>query len=151
MVITDLRTAQMDGIVPIKELQRRYPALPVILMTAHGTIPDAEAATCAAPRGHPASGGCPAGTIRRRYRPARVLAFDDARDECTRSYLARLLQLKCGNVNQTVRLARRNRTDFYTLLARHQIAPEAFQSARDPAYPRDCDRCRTVQRPRDLI
>ena len=34
-----------DGIMLLKELQGRYPALPVILLTAHGTIPDAVTAT----------------------------------------------------------------------------------------------------------
>jgi DNA-binding response OmpR family regulator len=34
-----------DGIGLLKELQGRYPALPVILLTAHGTIPDAVTAT----------------------------------------------------------------------------------------------------------
>ena len=45
VVLTDLRMAEQDGITLLKELQRRYPALPVILMTAHGTIPDAVEAT----------------------------------------------------------------------------------------------------------
>ena len=58
---------------------------------------------------------------------ARVLAFDEARDEFTRSYVAQLLQLTRGNVSQAARLARRNRTDFYKLLARHEMSPEAFK------------------------
>jgi two-component system response regulator GlrR len=37
--------AQMDGIALLKELQRRWPSLNVILLTAHGTIPDAVKAT----------------------------------------------------------------------------------------------------------
>ena len=45
IVVTDLRMADVDGIGLLRELQRRYPALPVILMTAHGTIPDAVEAT----------------------------------------------------------------------------------------------------------
>ena len=45
VVVTDLRMADLDGIGLLRELQRRYPALPVILMTAHGTIPDAVEAT----------------------------------------------------------------------------------------------------------
>lgn len=44
-VVTDLRMTEKDGIGLLKDLQRRYPALPVILMTAHGTIPDAVDAT----------------------------------------------------------------------------------------------------------
>jgi len=45
VVVTDLRMADVDGIGLLKILQRRYPALPVLMMTAHGTIPDAVAAT----------------------------------------------------------------------------------------------------------
>lgn len=45
LVITDLRMASMDGIALLKELQRRWPSLNVILLTAHGTIPDAVHAT----------------------------------------------------------------------------------------------------------
>ncbi len=45
VVVTDLRMSEMDGIALLKELQRKYPALPVIVLTAHGTIPDAVTAT----------------------------------------------------------------------------------------------------------
>src|SRR6201998_1485308 len=45
LVITDLRMDQMDGIGLLKELQTRWPGLKVIILTAHGTIPDAVQAT----------------------------------------------------------------------------------------------------------
>ena len=45
LVITDLRMDQMDGIGLLKELQIRWPGLKVIILTAHGTIPDAVQAT----------------------------------------------------------------------------------------------------------
>jgi len=45
LVITDLRMDQMDGIGLLKELQNRWPGLKVIILTAHGTIPDAVNAT----------------------------------------------------------------------------------------------------------
>src|ERR1700727_1552605 len=45
LVITDLRMDQMDGIGLLKELQGRWPGLRVIILTAHGTIPDAVHAT----------------------------------------------------------------------------------------------------------
>lgn len=45
LVITDLRMGQMDGIALLRELQRRWPGLNVIMLTAHGTIPDAVKAT----------------------------------------------------------------------------------------------------------
>src|SRR5580658_634072 len=40
LVISDLRMDQLDGIGLLKELQNRWPGLKVILLTAHGTIPD---------------------------------------------------------------------------------------------------------------
>jgi two-component system response regulator GlrR len=54
-------------------------------------------------------------------------SFDEARDEFTRKYLVQLLQITEGNVSQAARLARRNRTDFYKLLTRHDIRPESFK------------------------
>lgn len=45
MVITDLRMDGMDGMALFEELHGQNPMLPVIIMTAHGTIPDAVEAT----------------------------------------------------------------------------------------------------------
>ncbi|WP_149982103.1 sigma 54-interacting transcriptional regulator [Pseudoalteromonas rhizosphaerae] len=44
-VVTDLRMDEMDGMALHRQLQNRYPALPVLMMTAHGSIPDAVEAT----------------------------------------------------------------------------------------------------------
>jgi two-component system response regulator GlrR len=57
-------------------------------------------------------------------------SFADARDEFTRNYLSQLLQITSGNVSQAARLAKRNRTDFYKLLGRHQLNSEHFKSSR---------------------
>jgi len=45
LVITDLRLEQMDGLALLKELKSRWPSLAVIIVTAHGTIPEAVQAT----------------------------------------------------------------------------------------------------------
>ena len=45
LVITDLRMDGMDGMMLFDNIHRRNPALPVIILTAHGSIPDAVAAT----------------------------------------------------------------------------------------------------------
>ncbi|MDA3919197.1 MAG: sigma 54-interacting transcriptional regulator [Salinisphaera sp.] len=44
-VITDLRMDGMDGLGLLERLSQAHPTLPVILITAHGTIPEAVAAT----------------------------------------------------------------------------------------------------------
>ncbi len=59
--------------------------------------------------------------------PTRLPSFDEARDEFTRNYLSQILQITTGNVSQAARLARRNRTDFYKLLSRHQLMPDDFK------------------------
>ena len=58
---------------------------------------------------------------------SKLPSFDEARDEFTRSYLSQILQITGGNVSQAARLAKRNRTDFYKLLGRHQLVPEDFK------------------------
>jgi two-component system response regulator GlrR len=45
LVISDVRLPGRDGLALYDEVRRRHPALPVILLTAHGTIPDAVEAT----------------------------------------------------------------------------------------------------------
>jgi two-component system response regulator GlrR len=54
-------------------------------------------------------------------------SVSQAREEFTRNYLTQLLQITEGNVSQAARLAKRNRTDFYKLLGRHQLNPEHFK------------------------
>ncbi len=45
IVVTDLRMSGMDGMAVFDAIHQRNPTLPVIILTAHGTIPDAVAAT----------------------------------------------------------------------------------------------------------
>ena len=44
-VLTDMQLGGMDGMALFRAIHARDPALPVIVLTAHGTIPDAVAAT----------------------------------------------------------------------------------------------------------
>jgi two-component system response regulator GlrR len=59
--------------------------------------------------------------------PDEMESFDDARRSFERDYLAKLLRTTEGNVSQAARLAKRNRSDFYSLLNRHQLDPVAFK------------------------
>ncbi|WP_272517070.1 two-component system response regulator GlrR [Providencia sp. PROV194] len=45
LVISDLRMDEMDGMALFDEIQKAHPNMPVIILTAHGSIPDAVAAT----------------------------------------------------------------------------------------------------------
>ena len=45
LVITDLRMPGMDGLQLFETIHRQHPTMPVIILTAHGTIPDAVSAT----------------------------------------------------------------------------------------------------------
>jgi two-component system response regulator GlrR len=58
----------------------------------------------------------------------KLASFSEARDEFTRNYLSQILQITMGNVSQAARLAKRNRTDFYKLLARHDLNPDTFKT-----------------------
>ena len=67
-----------------------------------------------------------------------VPTYEQAREEFTVAYLKNNLQTTAGNVIQSARLAKRNRTDFYKLLARYRLQPEDFKNA-DPVRPRGGD------------
>src|SRR5436305_3482080 len=45
VVVTDLRMAGMDGMALFDAIHRDSPSLPVVILTAHGTIPEAVMAT----------------------------------------------------------------------------------------------------------
>jgi two-component system response regulator GlrR len=59
--------------------------------------------------------------------PEELASFDEARAEFERRYLTGLLRTTAGNVSQAARLAKRNRSDFYSLLNRHSLDPAAFK------------------------
>ncbi len=63
-----------------------------------------------------------------RDKPGEILSFADAKRRFEQDYLLRLLQITNGNVSQAARMAKRNRTEFYKLLHRHQIDPSLFKS-----------------------
>lgn len=45
IVVTDLKMDMMDGMMLLSEIRKCFPSLPVIIITAHGTIPEAVEAT----------------------------------------------------------------------------------------------------------
>ncbi|MCK9283694.1 MAG: sigma 54-interacting transcriptional regulator [Rhodocyclaceae bacterium] len=58
---------------------------------------------------------------------AEMLSLEDARARFERDYLTQILHITGGNVSQAARLAKRNRTEFYKLLQRHQLDPALFK------------------------
>ncbi len=57
-------------------------------------------------------------------------SFEQARRKFERDYLAQLLKITEGNVTQAARMAKRNRTEFYKLLQRHQLDARLFKGQR---------------------
>ena len=55
-------------------------------------------------------------------------SFNDAKKNFERDYLVQLLQLANGNVTEAARLAKRNRTEFYRLLNRHELKAAEFKT-----------------------
>ena len=62
------------------------------------------------------------------HQQAEFASFEEARRRFEREYLTQLLKITEGNVTQAARLAKRNRTEFYKLLGRHQLDPKLFKS-----------------------
>lgn len=58
---------------------------------------------------------------------ASLPSLAEARDAFIRDYLIQLLRITEGNVARSARLARRNRTEFYKLLSRHEVDPADFK------------------------
>lgn len=58
----------------------------------------------------------------------KVPTYDEARETFARNYLTSNLQATSGNISQAARLAKRNRTDFYKLLARYRVEPNDFKN-----------------------
>ncbi len=56
-----------------------------------------------------------------------LVSFEEARKRFERDYLVRVLKITSGNVTQAARLSKRNRTEFYKLLQRHQLDASAFK------------------------
>lgn len=71
----------------------------------------------------------PASLVERalRGRTTKLLPLNEARERFDHQYLIDLLRITDGNVSQAARLAERNRSEFYKLLARHELDPETFR------------------------
>ncbi len=56
-----------------------------------------------------------------------TVSFEEARRRFECDYLCQILRVAGGNVSQAAKLAKRNRTEFYRLLERHQIDQSSFK------------------------
>ena len=56
-----------------------------------------------------------------------IASLDEAKKHFEYDYLTQLLRLTGGNVSQAARLAKRNRSEFYNLLRRHELDPALFK------------------------
>jgi two-component system response regulator GlrR len=57
--------------------------------------------------------------------------LDEAKAAFERRYIAGLLRATNGNVSAAAKIAGRNRSEFYKLLGRHGLQPEAFRADSD--------------------
>lgn len=57
-------------------------------------------------------------------------SFNEARAEFEQKYLKKVMLITEGNVAQAAKIAQRNRTDFYKLLAKYNIETAQFQHAK---------------------
>lgn len=57
-----------------------------------------------------------------------LLSLEESKTRFEREYLIRILKLTEGNVTQAARLSKRNRTEFYKLLQKHQLDPASIRS-----------------------
>jgi two-component system response regulator GlrR len=75
----------------------------------------------------------PSSLVERALSPdkAELESLDDAKRGFEREYLVNLLKQTQGNVTQAARLARRNRSEFYSLLHRHDLDPALFKTPRE--------------------
>ncbi|MEP6884021.1 MAG: sigma 54-interacting transcriptional regulator [Gammaproteobacteria bacterium] len=71
--------------------------------------------------------------------PVRAPTYEEARNAFSHEYLTNSLEQTEGNITQSARIAKRNRTDFYKLLARHRIHADDFKNAATAKSPRTRD------------
>ncbi len=60
-----------------------------------------------------------------------MVSFEEARKQFERDYLVKVLKITAGNVTQAAKLAKRNRTEFYKLLQRHQLDFTLYKSLQE--------------------
>jgi two-component system response regulator GlrR len=73
---------------------------------------------------------------------AAVPSYEEARHQFTRDYLVDHMQRTGGNITEAARLAKRNRTDFYKLLARFRLNAGDFKTPDGRAEARSGERNR---------
>ena len=64
------------------------------------------------------------------HQQSEFASFEEACRKFERDYLAQILRITDANVTQAARLAKRNLTEFYKLLQRHQLDPKLFKNAK---------------------
>lgn len=60
-----------------------------------------------------------------------LTSLEEAKRNFERDYLVRVLKITAGNVTQAARIAKRNRTEFYKLLHKHQLELAIFKQPQE--------------------
>ena len=103
VVLSDLRMEGMDGLALLREVERRWPELPFVLMTAHGSVPVAVEAM-------------------------RAGAVDFVLKPLDKDELTRLMEQFHGKVAAAARHIGVTRPKLYRLLWAQEIDPALFRA-----------------------
>lgn len=60
-----------------------------------------------------------------------LLSLEEGKKRYERDYLIRILKITEGNVTQAAKLSKRNRTEFYKLLQKHQLDPSLIRQSQE--------------------
>jgi two-component system response regulator GlrR len=60
-----------------------------------------------------------------------LLSLEEGKKRYERDYLIRILKITEGNVTQAAKLSKRNRTEFYKLLQKHQLNPSLIRQSQE--------------------
>ncbi len=66
--------------------------------------------------------------------PAQLRPLTEAKEAFERNYLKEVLQLTGGNISRAAQFAGRYRADFYKMLKKYQLHPNATKGSQDPEF-----------------
>ena len=139
LALVDLMLGAEDGIELMEAIHKVNPELPVIILTAFGTIEKAEQAMkkgaygfLTKPLGRQELLGQINGCLEKSRLLKQVNQLNHSVEErYSENYLVHLLELTGGNVTQAAKLAGKNRSELCDVLRKHGLNPEDYRRKSD--------------------